>query len=664
MSVTGLMERARRRTEAPKPMIAELDGAALRRAGKELVPAALVAALASVALQLLVEALPIPPGSEVPNAYAGFAIAATAALLILLVARNRWPRWANPVAWAGSGAIGTFWLSFALAGSQFYLGGVSWDQTPRVQYLARMAESASLTDLNYADLPPFYPAGWFWLGGRLADLFGVPGFAAYKPYAIATVAVAAAVIFVLWSVVVPRRIALLLAVATTMVAIRGAAYEPYSWLVLAVIPPLAMIAWALFRDAGRLPRGTVVAAVLLLGLFLGLSAAVYTLAFAFFCFLLAIFTLAALFAGRRAGQPFGPMVRRLVARVLGIGLTALPLTLLLWAPYLLAIVDTPVSGSTALRYLPNVGALLPTPMFRASAAGAVCLLGTVWLLFAWRRSQVARALAAVALTCYAWYAVSTVALLVPLTLLPFRVEPLLEVTLWCAGTLAALDLLRLALARFGHVFDSVPWPRPSRTAQRNVVAGTLAVLLLVTVAQQVRSDDQSLVPGYLDAAAEDYGLDGTNALADPDPADDGYWAGALTETVESMTGKEPTDITLLTTFNDLLALRPYHGFQTTISGWANPLADYLGRNEQIDAWAASPDPAAFRQALDDSEFRAPEAFVLRRTEEGYSLRVSFDIFPREPNIGYREVVFDDALFDDPAFVKRDVGPFTVITRVS
>ncbi|WP_133116327.1 arabinofuranosyltransferase [Amycolatopsis antarctica] len=643
-------------------MTVQIEAGSLRRAAVELLPAVLVAALVSAALQLLVEALPIPPGSQVPNAYSGFAIAATAGLLLLLAVRSHWPRWATPLAWGGAGAIGTLWLSFALAGSRFYLGGVSWDQTPRVQYLARLAESPALTDLNYADLPPFYPAGWFWVGGRLADLFGVPGYEFYKPYAIATVAVAAALVFVLWSVVVPRRIALLLAVATGMVAIRGAAYEPYSWLTLAVIPPLAAIAWALFRDAGTLSRRTVLGAVLLIGGFLGVSAAVYTLAFGFFGFLLAVFAVAALVAGRRSGRSAGAVLRTLVPRVLGIGVAALPLTLLLWTPYLLAVLRDPVSGSTALRYLPEIGALLPTPMLDFSVAGLVCLTGTGWLLLAWRRSALARALSGVVLACYAWYAISTAALLVPLTLLPFRVEPLLEVALWCAGALAATEVLRWLLTRFGHVFDAVPAPRASRVLQRNLVMGVVAVLAVVAVGQEARGDKRSLVPGYLDAAAKDYDLDGTNALADRETDQDGYWSGELTRTIESMTGKAPTDITLLTTFTDLLALRPYHGFQTTISGWANPLADYLGRNEQIDTWAASTDAASFKKALDESRFRDPEAFVFRRSDEGYTMRVSFDIFPREPNIGYREVTFDAALFDDPAFRKQDVGPFTVITR--
>ena len=29
--------------------------------------------------------------------------------------------------------------------------------------------------MTYAGLPPFYPPGWFWLGGRAAALTGTPG---------------------------------------------------------------------------------------------------------------------------------------------------------------------------------------------------------------------------------------------------------------------------------------------------------------------------------------------------------------------------------------------------------------------------------------------------------------------------------------------------------
>ena len=49
--------------------------------------------------------------------------------------------------------------------------GVSVDQQFRTEYLTRLTDTAALRDMTYYGLPPFYPPGWFWLGGRLAAGF-------------------------------------------------------------------------------------------------------------------------------------------------------------------------------------------------------------------------------------------------------------------------------------------------------------------------------------------------------------------------------------------------------------------------------------------------------------------------------------------------------------
>ena len=45
------------------------------------------------------------------------------------------------------------------------------------------------------------------VGGRFANLFGLAGWAAYKPFAILTVSVAAVLAYAGWALVVPRRTA-------------------------------------------------------------------------------------------------------------------------------------------------------------------------------------------------------------------------------------------------------------------------------------------------------------------------------------------------------------------------------------------------------------------------------------------------------------------------
>jgi galactan 5-O-arabinofuranosyltransferase len=39
-----------------------------------------------------------------------------------------------------------------------------------------------------------------------------------------------------------------------------------------------------------------------------------------------------------------------------------------------------------------------------------------------------------------------------------------------------------------------------------------------------------------------------------------------------------------------------------------------------------------------------------------------DVFPASPNVAFETVAFPERLFDSPAFVRRDVGPWTVVVR--
>ena len=61
-------------------------------------------------------------------------------------------------------------LAMPLGATKLYLFGISVDQQFRTEYLTRFTDSAALHDMTYIGLPPFYPPGWFWLGGRAAAL--------------------------------------------------------------------------------------------------------------------------------------------------------------------------------------------------------------------------------------------------------------------------------------------------------------------------------------------------------------------------------------------------------------------------------------------------------------------------------------------------------------
>jgi len=44
--------------------------------------------------------------------------------------------------------------------------------------------------------------------------------------------------------------------------------------------------------------------------------------------------------------------------------------------------------------------------------------------------------------------------------------------------------------------------------------------------------------------------------------------------------------------------------------------------------------------------------------------LSYNQFPRSDTNRYVDAVFPSRLFDGPGFVRRDVGPFTVVVRTS
>src|SRR6201997_470150 len=53
-------------------------------------------------------------------------------------------------------------LGMPLGATKLYLFGISVDQQFRTEYLTRLTNSATLHDMTYIGLPPFYPPGWFW----------------------------------------------------------------------------------------------------------------------------------------------------------------------------------------------------------------------------------------------------------------------------------------------------------------------------------------------------------------------------------------------------------------------------------------------------------------------------------------------------------------------
>ncbi|MBC7307622.1 MAG: arabinofuranosyltransferase, partial [Dietzia sp.] len=127
----------------------------------------------------------------------------------------------------GSALLVAATLGIPLAASRLYLHGVSVDQEFRTQFLGRSATSLGLPDMAYIDLPSFYPSGWFWLGGRFANLVGLEGWAAFKPWAILSLAVAAALVTVLWTRILRTDLGAAVGLVSTSIVLAYGSPEPY-----------------------------------------------------------------------------------------------------------------------------------------------------------------------------------------------------------------------------------------------------------------------------------------------------------------------------------------------------------------------------------------------------------------------------------------------------
>ncbi|WP_028476045.1 arabinofuranosyltransferase [Nocardia sp. CNY236] len=631
------------------------------------VVAAVVAAMGLVAFSTV--QWPAFNSSNVTKAMTTVGQVAAAVLLIAataLLRLHRWPWVAKLLSWTGISTFVTVTLGMPLAATKLYLFGISVDQEFRTEFLTRLTDSAALRDMTYADLPPAYPAGWFWIGGRVANVLGMEGWEAFKPYAIGFLAVAAAVGLVLWSKLIRADWAVAVAATSTAVTIAYAAPEPYSAVILLLLPPTLVLAWgALHRpsdgaaipESGRYPTAGGWGAVVGTGLFLGAAAAFYTL----YC-LLATFAIglmglvAAILAVRdqdsdrmaQARGRVGPTRWRAavpaLTKVVVIGVIAGLVALVVWAPYLVrAARDTTASSGGALHYLPESGARLPLPMFELSLLGALCLLGTVWLVLRTASSRRAQALAIGVAAIYLWTLLSMAATAVGITLLSFRLEPVLLVLLAVAGAFGFVEG-----ARAIHRALNEP-------ARFRLVAIVVAVAGALAFTQDIpRILTPEITTAYTDTDGDGYRADerAPSSVSFYDRVD-----AALTTRTDRPRG----DTVVLTADTSFLAIYPYLGFQALTSHYANPLADFAGRAAAIERWTETQTPQELLDALASIPWRAPDAFLFRRSGDAYTLRLAKDVYPNDPNVSRYTVSFPKALFDDPRFAISDIGPFTLVT---
>ncbi|OZC49767.1 arabinofuranosyltransferase [Rhodococcus sp. WWJCD1] len=568
--------------------------------------------------------------------------AALFATSIYLYRIHKWPWIARLSAWVGLSGFVTVTLGMPLAATKLYLFGISVDQEFRTEYLTRLTDSASLRDMTYTDIPPFYPAGWFWLGGRVGNVLGMDGWEVFKPYAIGLLAVTSVVAFVLWKALIRSDWAVAASAVTTALVVAYASPEAYSAVIVLLFAPALVLAWgALHRKAAGgwgAAAGT--------GLFLGLAATFYTLYLglaAFTVVLMALFAAVLAYRERKTWKVLVPIAIKVasIAAISGV------IAATVWLPYLIDFLrGAPSTSGTALHYLPEAGATLPFPMFEFSMSGALCLIGTVWLAVRFSSSRRAQALGVGVVSIYLWTLLSMAATAAGTTLLSFRLEAVLIVLLGSAGVFGFLEGSHA-------IYQAINEPPKFRIA-----AVVVAIIGAMAFAQNIPQVLQSeITVAYSDT-------DGDGNRADMRPPSAVSYYREVDDALTEQTQRPRDETVVLTADTSFLSYYPYFGFQGLTSHYANPLAQFDQRADAIEQWTELETPDQLIEALNTSQWRAPDAFLFRRGADGYTLRLAEDVYPNDPNVRRYTVTFPESLFEDPRFTVTDIGPFALVVRTA
>lgn len=607
----------------------------------QLAGAAAVAIVVAVVSLIAISRVDWPAYNSSNQLHALTTVGQVGCLAGLFAAGWVWRRGRRWLAWGGAtvflSAFSVVTLAMPLGATKLYLHGISVDQQFRTEYLTRFTDTAALHDMTYYGLPPFYPPGWFWIGGRLADLTGIPGWEMFKPWAIISIAIAVTAAFVLWAAMIRFEYALIVATATAAATLAYAPAEPYAAMITALLPPVFVLAWSGLRGGTRNGGW---AAVIGVGLFLGVTALFYTLLFVFAAFTLAIMAFVLAIARRRV-EP--------LLRLVAIGALSGAIALIGWGPWLAAAIKgEPADSGTAQHYLPSVGAELEFPMLHFTLLGALCMLGTLWLVWRARTSTRAGALAIAVLAVYAWSLLSMLTTLAGTTLLSFRLNPTLTVLLAAAGAFGFLEVTRAAAAR----------AKPENAKRVVAAAATIGAVGAVTYSQDI--------PDVLrpDIAVAYTDTDGYGQRADRRPPGSERYYREIDAKIREVTGLPRNETVVMTADYSFLSYYPYYGFQGLTSHYANPLAQFEKRAEAIEGWAMLTDADEFIESLDRLPWKPPTVFLMRRgADDTYTLRLASDVYPNQPNVRRYHVALDEALFDDPRFEVAEIGPFVLAIRL-
>ena len=362
-----------------------------------------------------------------------------------------------------------------------------------------------------------------------------------------------------------------------------------------------------------------------MGLFLGVTATFYTLLLGLSALTVTVMAIVLTLSRRR----LEPLLRLAVIAVVA-GLIAL----ITWLPFLLRALRDPLSGTgSAQHYLPADGAVLTFPMLQFSLLGALCMLGTLWLIVRARSSVRAGALALGVLTVYLWSLLSMLTTLGGTTLLSFRLQPTLTTLLAAAGAFGFIEVTQAAAARWSRTLIPVA----------AVIGLTGGMAFSQDIPDVLRPD---LTIAYTDT-------DGHGQRGDRRPPGAEKYYAEIDRAIQAATGRPRNETVVLTADYSFLSYYPYLGFQGLTSHYANPLAQFDKRAAAIESWADVKTADAFAKKLDELPWEPPAVFLMRRgANDSYTLRLAEDVYPNQPNVRRYTVDLDAALFAGPHFTVK------------
>ena len=558
-----------------------------------------------------------------------FVLLVIAAVLAVLWTRGKRPWISAAVLTLIPAGLVVATLGIPLSATKLYLDGIQVDQGFRTQFLSRMTENFSHADMAYKGLPTFYPMGWFWFGGRLANIMGMDGWEVYQPYALATLAAGAAMLTPIWRRLTGSLpVATAIAVVTTAIVLTETPEEPYAAIVAMFLPAAAVWAYRALKGSWS--------ATAALAVYLGISATFYTLFTAIGALTVVVIAVVLTFAGERSLTP--------LKHLLVIGFASLAIASIAWGPYVWRVLTgDEILESTANHFLPIEGTYFALPFLSLSLVGLLCLFGLIELIVRFREPEIASLGAALAVS-YVWALASMAITLLGTSLLGFRLEVLFVLLFATLGIIAVAN------------FD------PKRIQIKNQTLFTTVVIAVVAVAslqmvQHVAVQNEK----YIDQAYAD--TDGYGERADRFPPDAGRYYNEIADFIESH-GHMENEAVVFTDEINFMAFHPFFGFNAFTSHYANPLGEFEQRNGELEEWSriSYDDPKKFTEAVDNSQWEPPAAFIFRGSEDSdFKTHIAHDIYPSQPNVHYEGLYFHPDAFKDDWDVKF-IGPFAVAVR--